>query len=60
MTIEHAKYYATRKPIFAGLFDDMVMADDFTRVWIRRGSDRVVSMEQNIRGSWKVTQTVQL
>jgi hypothetical protein len=60
MTVDHAKYYASRKPIFAGLFDDMVMADDCTRVWVRRGSEKVVSLEQKIKGSWKVTQTIQL
>lgn len=63
MDIAHKEYYLEQPTIHQGHFDNLVMEDLHTRVWVSRvesGEDGrpLVSVEHLINGAWVVTDSL--
>lgn len=59
MDKSHKDYFLTRETISQGHFDNLVMEDDFTRIWVSRveeGADGkpLVTIEHLIEGVWQI------
>ena len=63
MNKEHKDYYLTLDTIEQGHFDNLVMQDDITRIWVSRVETStddlpLVTVENLVDGKWLVTSTI--